>query len=163
MEEGYVYAASKTQKGCFYNVTPLPPSTGTTGAVLKPLEGFFYDAITVLAAINTVFITRCSASRLQRCRVKGQSSLAMGGREEEKADGRELQLSAVISSFGQSGLHSITVKSAGRTQGALRTNASVLLHHPGCLLVGAPQTISSSDHFSWTRKEPPYIQSISFS
>lgn len=131
MEESYGSGASKEKrkkKGCFHNATPLPPSTGTS-SVLKPSEGFFYffyNAVTVLAAINTVFITPCSTSRLQRWLVKGQSSLAKG-REGERADGRELQLSAVISCFGQSGLHSITVKSAARTQGARRKNVAVLL------------------------------------
>lgn len=31
----------KKKKGCFYNVTPLPPSTGTTASVLKPFFFFF--------------------------------------------------------------------------------------------------------------------------
>lgn len=54
---------------------------------------FFYNAVTVLAAINTVFITPCSTSRLQRWLVKGQSSLAKGreGGRESRWEGAAAQ------------------------------------------------------------------------
>lgn len=88
MEESYISGAKAPKKGCFYNATPLPPSTGTNGSVLKPTEGFFFfffkNAVTVLTAINTVFITPCSTSRLQRWPVKGQSSRAKGRERERK-------------------------------------------------------------------------------
>lgn len=47
---------------------------------------FFYNAVTVLTAINTVFIAPCSTSRLQRWPVKGQSSL-LKGREGKQMGG----------------------------------------------------------------------------
>lgn len=83
------WCQSTKKKGCFYNATPLPPSTGTNGSVLKPTEGFFFffflkNAVTVLTAINTVFITPCSTSRLQRWPVKGQSSRAKERERERK-------------------------------------------------------------------------------
>lgn len=100
MEESYGSGASKEKKkeekkkGCFYNATPLPPSTGTSSGVLKPSEGFFilffYNAVTVLAAIDSVFITPCSTSRLQRWLVKGQSSLASGRGGEREGEREQM-------------------------------------------------------------------------
>lgn len=99
MEGSYVSGASKAKKkkkgdGFIMRLLfhPLLAPTAVSSNPPRDLGFFFFfisNAVTVLTAINAVFIAPGSRSRLQRSPVKGQSSLREreGERKREQMGG----------------------------------------------------------------------------